>query len=119
MEATQDRYTTCPECGRRIAVRKDTGEIARHGPHGRTCPGSMTIPGPRVVFTAEQKAFVNECWRIGDALPVARMLGIPYPHCRIPQECWKDPDAALVFLVQNARAWIRQAVLHREAKVSA
>lgn len=118
MNSMQDRHTTCPECGRTIAVRKNTGEIARHGPHGQTCPGSLTVPGPRVEFTHEQKAFINKCWRNGDALPVARMLGIPYPHNRIPQDHWRSPDTALAFLVQDARTWIVQTVRNRGARVS-
>ena len=106
MPLTKTRVA-CPHCGRKIALRSDTGAICGHGPHHRRCPGSSLTPldGP---LTERQFAFARYCYQTGDALPIARLFGIDYPQPALDE---LDLDQALAAMVTAARQWISATVM--------
>lgn len=105
MPAVKTRVT-CPHCGRSIALRSDTGAICGHGPHHRRCPGGSLTPvnGP---LTERQIEFARLCYRTGDALPIARMLGVEYPQ---PALDGLDLDQAMAAMFTAAQYWISRTV---------
>lgn len=109
MPAVKTRVS-CPHCGRKIALRHDTGAICGHGPHHRRCPGSSLTPvnGP---LTERQMEFARHCYRTGDALPVERMLGVEYPQPALDGLCL---DHALDAMTTAAQTWIHRTIMERQ-----
>lgn len=114
MPSTKTRVV-CPHCGRSIALRSDGQGIARHGPQRFAnykprpgCPGTGLTP-VNGDLTAKHMAFLNHCWRTGDALPVARMLCVEYCSPDLAAN-GVGVDAVVTFLIDHAREFIVKAV---------
>jgi hypothetical protein len=96
-------YDRCPECGRTVAINRQTAALRPHGPHNG-CPGS-NMPG--TILTLQDR----ESWRTGDVYELLDRYRLTADR-RFEPRPNMDPDDELKMLISHNRRIVLDAVAY-------
>lgn len=96
-------YARCPECGRTVAINRQTGALRPHGTRNG-CPGSRMAG---CILSPEDR----ECWRTGDVYELLDRYGLDADRPFKPRR-HMDLDDELKMLIDHNRRVVLDAVAY-------